>query len=252
MQEFAFSEKASVAACTASGPWSPETLWAVDPSGGAARKLDTPAASDFATVRKGEVVAAAFATKDQTMLDGRVYLPPGFDPAGAGKYPRDRLLLRRHLAGLARFRRALPEGAVGRAGYVVYVLQPSRGDRLRAGALGAARQRLGPVPRPTRSSTGRAKFLAAHPFVDAKQGGLHRRELRRLHDACCWTTKTDLFAAAISHAGIIELRRYWGEGSWGYTYSSWRGGVASRGTGPISTSSKARSSTPTRSRRRFC
>ena len=32
-------------------------------------------------------------------------------------------------------------------------------------------------------------------------------------------TKTDLFAAAISHAGISDHTSYWGEGYWGYTYS---------------------------------
>ena len=32
-------------------------------------------------------------------------------------------------------------------------------------------------------------------------------------------TKTDLFAAAISHAGISNITSYWGEGYWGYSYS---------------------------------
>ena len=32
-------------------------------------------------------------------------------------------------------------------------------------------------------------------------------------------TKTDLFAAGISHAGISDHTSYWGEGYWGYTYS---------------------------------
>jgi len=41
-------------------------------------------------------------------------------------------------------------------------------------------------------------------------------------------TKTDLFAAAISHAGISSLSGYWGEGYWGYTYSS----VATAGSFP--------------------
>ena len=32
-------------------------------------------------------------------------------------------------------------------------------------------------------------------------------------------TVTDIFAAAISHAGISDHTRYWGEGYWGYSYS---------------------------------
>ena len=33
-------------------------------------------------------------------------------------------------------------------------------------------------------------------------------------------TKTDLFAAAVSHAGISSISSYWGEGYWGYTYNA--------------------------------
>ena len=32
-------------------------------------------------------------------------------------------------------------------------------------------------------------------------------------------TKTDLFAAAVSHAGISDHTQYWGSGYWGYSYS---------------------------------
>ena len=31
--------------------------------------------------------------------------------------------------------------------------------------------------------------------------------------------KSDIFATAISHAGISDHTRYWGEGYWGYSYS---------------------------------
>lgn len=33
-------------------------------------------------------------------------------------------------------------------------------------------------------------------------------------------TKTDLFACAISHAGISALSSYWGQGTWGIGYST--------------------------------
>lgn len=32
-------------------------------------------------------------------------------------------------------------------------------------------------------------------------------------------TKTDMFAAAVSHAGISNITSYWGEGYWGYSYN---------------------------------
>jgi len=34
-------------------------------------------------------------------------------------------------------------------------------------------------------------------------------------------TKTDIFAAAVSHAGISSVSSYWGEGYWGYSYMQW-------------------------------
>ena len=33
-------------------------------------------------------------------------------------------------------------------------------------------------------------------------------------------TQTDIFAAAVSHAGISNVTSYWGEGYWGYSYNA--------------------------------
>ena len=33
-------------------------------------------------------------------------------------------------------------------------------------------------------------------------------------------TQTDIFAAAVSHAGISDVTSYWGEGYWGYSYNA--------------------------------
>ena len=33
-------------------------------------------------------------------------------------------------------------------------------------------------------------------------------------------TLTDIFSAAVSHAGISNVTSYWGEGYWGYSYNS--------------------------------
>ena len=65
---------------------------------------------------------------------------------------------------------------------------------------------------------GTRKFVEAHSFVNGKKigcigasyGGFMTQYLQ---------TKTDLFAAAISHAGISDHTSYWGEGYWGYSYS---------------------------------
>lgn len=63
------------------------------------------------------------------------------------------------------------------------------------------------------------KFCEEHPYVDinkigcigASYGGFMTQLLQ---------TKTDLFAAAVSHAGISNITSYWGEGWWGYSYNS--------------------------------
>ncbi|MDE6272052.1 MAG: prolyl oligopeptidase family serine peptidase [Muribaculaceae bacterium] len=63
------------------------------------------------------------------------------------------------------------------------------------------------------------KFCEENPYVDdhkigcigASYGGFMTQLLQ---------TKTDLFAAAVSHAGISNIASYWGEGFWGYSYNS--------------------------------
>jgi phage tail component, N-terminal domain protein len=65
---------------------------------------------------------------------------------------------------------------------------------------------------------GTKRFIADHPYVDGRKigcigasyGGFMTQYLQ---------TKTDIFAAAISHAGISDHTSYWGEGYWGYSYS---------------------------------
>lgn len=47
--------------------------------------------------------------------------------------------------------------------------------------------------------------------IGASYGGFMTQHLQ---------TKTDIFAAAISHAGISDITSYWGEGYWGYSYSA--------------------------------
>lgn len=56
---------------------------------------------------------------------------------------------------------------------------------------------------------------------------MHGCFLRRIHDRTP-DDKTDIFTAAISHAGISSISSYWGEGYWGYSYNS----AAAAGTFP--------------------
>jgi acylaminoacyl-peptidase len=111
-------------------------------------------------------------------------------------------------------------------GYVVYVLQPS-------GAIGYGQEYSARHVNAWGINTAdeiiesTKAFVAAHDFVDenrlgnmgASYGGFMTMYL---------ATKTDMFAASISHAGISNLTSYWGHGWWGYGYS----GIATRGSWP--------------------
>ena len=102
-------------------------------------------------------------------------------------------------------------------GYVVYVIEPS-------GAAGFGQEFASRHVDTAGDGVaddiieGTKKFCADHSFVNAKKigclgasyGGFMTQYLQ---------TKTDLFAAAVSHAGISDHTQYWGSGYWGYSYS---------------------------------
>jgi dipeptidyl aminopeptidase/acylaminoacyl peptidase len=226
VQELAFADKAAVAACVASGPWSPETLWTVDLRGGPARKLDTPAGPDFATIRKGEVVPAAYPAKDGRTIDGDVYLPPGFDAKTAGRYPAIVYYYGGTLPVTRDFGGRYPKEWWASRGYVVYVPQPSGATGYGQAVSAVHVNDWGQVAG-EQILDGTRAFLAAYPAVDAKRVGCIGASYGGF--MTMWlVTKTDLFAAAVSHAGISNLASYWGEGNWGYNY----GALASAGSFP--------------------
>jgi dipeptidyl aminopeptidase/acylaminoacyl peptidase len=218
VQEFALAEKSAAAACTSSGPWSPETLWAVDRGGRAARKLDAPAAAFLATVRKGRVEAAVFRSKAGQAIDGRVYLPPGFDPAAAAKYPAIVYYYGGTSPVTSEFGGRYPKEWWAAHGYVVYVPEP-----VGATGYGQARSAVHVNDWGRIASEeildGTHAFLAAYPAVNAKRVGCIGASYGGFMTMLL-VTKTDMFAAAVSHAGISNIASYWGEGNWGYSYGA--------------------------------
>ncbi|MDE6447296.1 MAG: prolyl oligopeptidase family serine peptidase, partial [Muribaculaceae bacterium] len=103
-------------------------------------------------------------------------------------------------------------------GYVVYVLNPSGttgyGQEFSARHVNAWGERTA-----DEIIYGVKQFCKEHPYVNEKKigcmgasyGGFMTQLLQ---------TKTDIFAAAVSHAGISDITSYWGEGYWGYTYNA--------------------------------
>jgi dipeptidyl aminopeptidase/acylaminoacyl peptidase len=146
---------------------------------------------------------------------GRYYLPPHFD--AAKKYP----MIVNYYGGCSptsrNFESRYPQHAYAALGYVVYVVNPS-------GAVGFGQEFSSRHVNTAGEGVaediieGTRKFAAEHSFINAKKigcigasyGGFMTQYLQ---------TKTDIFAAAISHAGISDHTSYWGEGYWGYSYS---------------------------------
>lgn len=149
-------------------------------------------------------------------IQGRCYLPPHFDPAK--KYP----LIVYYYGGTTPSPRTYesnyPAHVFAAQGYVVYVVQPSGtvgyGQKFAAMHVNAWGKRTAED-----IIEGTKLFVKDHNFVNDKKigcigasyGGFMTMYLQ---------TQTDIFAAAVSHAGISALSSYWGEGYWGYTYSS--------------------------------
>ncbi len=167
-------------------------------------------------IELGQMEEWNFTASDGTEIKGMICLPPSFDPNK--KYP----LIVYYYGGTTPTTRGItsPYSAqlFASRDYVVYVIQPSGaigyGQEFSARHVNAWGERTA-----DEIIEGTKKFCAAHPFVNDKRigclgasyGGFMTMYLQ---------TKTDMFAAAASHAGISNVTSYWGEGFWGYSYNS--------------------------------
>jgi len=166
-------------------------------------------------VELGECHPWNYVSERGDTIYGRYYLPPHFD--AAKRYP----MIVNYYGGCSptsrNFESRYPQHAYAAQGYVVYVVNPSGATgfgqefssrHVNTAGEGVAQDIIEGVRR----------FCREHTFVDEKKigcigasyGGFMTQYLQ---------TKTDLFAAAISHAGISDHTSYWGEGYWGYSYS---------------------------------
>lgn len=177
--------------------------------------VDDLSARELKDVELGECKAWNFVNSRGDTLCCRYYLPPHFD--AAKKYP----MIVNYYGGCSptsrMFQSRYPHHVYAAMGYVVLVVNPSGatgfGQKFSARHVDTAGEG---VAEDIISST--QAFCDEHAFVTRKKigcigasyGGFMTQYLQ---------TKTDLFAAAISHAGISDHTSYWGEGYWGYSYS---------------------------------
>jgi len=212
----AMSLRGPVVVGTGSSPWKPERLVGVDIVRNLKNTMEQPSAERMEHVRPGAVEPWSFTSAGGKTIDGRVYLPPGFDPGK--KYP----CIVYYYGGTSPVSRSFggryPKEYWASQGYVVYVLQPSG-----ATGFGQAFSAIHVNDWGKTSSEeiieGTGKFLEAHPYVDPKRVGCIGASYGGFMTMLL-STKTDLFAAAVAHAGISALSSYWGEGYWGYSYSA--------------------------------
>lgn len=177
---------------------------------------DNPAREQFENVVFGEVKDWDYNYRKGTVIDGRYYLPADFDPTK--KYP----LIVYYYGGTTpvgrNFGGRWPFNMYAANGYIVYVMQPS-------GAIGygqefSARHQNNWAKTTADEIIASTKaFLKAHPFVDATKVGCMGASYGGF-TTMYLTTQTDIFTCAISHAGISSISSYWGEGYWGYQYST--------------------------------
>ena len=146
---------------------------------------------------------------------GRLYLPHDFD--ATKKYP----MIVYYYGGCSPTSRYFESPYAPQywnsLGYVAYIVEPSGatgfGQEWASRHVNTAGQ--GPAED---IIEGVKKLCDTHPYINRKKigcmgasyGGFMTQYLQ---------TKTDIFAAAVSHAGIANHTSYWGEGYWGYNYS---------------------------------
>ncbi len=198
------------------GATRPDQVFAIDLERERARLVLDPGAEAWQDVAFGEVTYWRAPLPDGEELDGRIYWPVDHDPEKT--YP----VIVYYYGGTSpvdvSFGGRYPKNVWAGQDYIVYVPQPS-------GATGYgqefAARHVNDWGRRTAWEVIEATqaFLAAHPSADpehvgcigASYGGFLTMYL---------TTQTDMFAAAISHAGISSISSYWGEGLWGYAYGA--------------------------------
>lgn len=163
----------------------------------------------------------SFQAKRGDRVKGFYFLPAGYDPSAAvGQDAKPLPMIVYYYGGCSPTARILeyayPIAALANMGYVTLVLEPSGasgfGQEFAARHVNTWGEESGDD-----IIEGVQRFCEEHSFVDASKigcmgasyGGFMTQYLQ---------TRTDIFACAISHAGISNITSYWGGGYWGYSY----------------------------------
>ncbi len=216
ISQFNLSKDGSQATYIGSGVNNSNKAYSYQVKSGKSTRIADPMAPVFDHLELGEVFAWNFTASDGTEIVGRYHLPPHFDETKS--YP----MLVYYYGGTSPAGRSYdsnyPPHVFAAKGYVVYVIQPS-------GTVGFGQEfssrhvNTWGIRVADDIIEGTQQFCNEHTFVNkdkigcigASYGGFMTQYLQ---------TQTDIFAAAVSHAGISSIASYWGEGYWGYSYGA--------------------------------
>ena len=214
--QIVLAHDARVAVTRGSGATSPNTVYTVDLKKNKTKLLLDPGSAWYRDVVFGKVENWVAPLDKGMQMDGFVYYPPGFDPERT--YP----VIVYYYGGTSPITRDFggryPKNIWAGQDYIVYVPNPSGatgyGQEFAARHVNDWGILTGPEV-----IEGTRKFLAAHPFADASKVGCMGASYGGFLTEYI-ITQTDLFAAAVSHAGVSDISSYWGEGLWGYAYGA--------------------------------
>ena len=216
VMRFSLAKESPVLTYYGQGHSNSDRLYVVNLKNGKETLVEDLDAERMKDVALGEFGEWNFKAERGDTIYGRYYLPPHFDPGK--KYP----MLVYYYGGCSPVGRYLDSyysfHGWAAMGYVVYVIQPS-------GCTGFGQEFAARHVNAYGDYTaddiiqGTKQFCQEHAFVNrdkigclgASYGGFMTMYLQ---------TQTDIFAAAMSHAGISDPTSYWGYGYWGYSYST--------------------------------
>lgn len=215
MGRFVMAKSSATAAYYAQSATNPYRLYMYNTKTMKSTLLDDVNKDLLADVDLGECKPFDYINPEGDTICCRYYLPPHFD--ASKRYP----MIVNYYGGCSPTSRTFggrySSHAYSALGYVVLIVNP-RGatgfgqkwsaTHVNTAGKGVAEDIIGAVK----------AFTTQHSFVNDKKigcigasyGGFMTQYLQ---------TQTDIFAAAVSHAGISDHTSYWGEGYWGYSYS---------------------------------
>ncbi len=209
-------KKGSMAVFYGSSITTPEKLYTLNLKNSQTHMVLYPKVKAYENLTLGTTERWYFVNKNGINITGSVYYPKNYD--ANNKYPVIVYYYGGTVPTARSFGGRYPKNIWAENGYMVYVLQPSG-----ATGFGQSFSALHVNGWGTDAIDdiidGTQKFLQAHPAADADNVGCIGASYGGF-TTMMLQTRTDIFKTAIAHAGISDITSYWGEGYWGYSYST--------------------------------